>query len=564
MASRTQRDGWTAEIRIPFKTLRFDKQEAQTFGVNFFRNIRRKNEQIYWSPVPRRFNIYRASLAGSLAELSGVKPGRNLRVKPSFVARINQGGSSKRESGGIDFDPQVSADVKYRLTHGLTLDLTYDPDFSQAEVDTEQINLTRFSLFFPEKRDFFLENEGFFHFGDIQGERGTNTQEEIRLFYSRRIGLSRSGQPIPLVGGARLSGRAGRFALGMLNIQQKESGASPAANFSVVRVRRDILANSDVGAIFVNRQSDSPGASHRAYGVDANFQFVENLTANMYVAKTNSASLPSDRNWARKFAVRWKDNFSDLQFLFADLQENFNPEVGFVMRTDFRHYRGAFHLYPRPKPNRLIRQFEIRTILRYSMDPQNRQLSRDDHYGFYIYLHDGSRVTIARNFYFERLDEPFGFRRDVIVPRGSYFDRDYFMSYSSNRSAFLATTLSLRTGTFWKGDKTTFNGSVFVINAPHLNTSFNYSYNRIRLPAADFDTHLGGLKIDYSFGPRAFLNIFVQYNSDARKWLTNLRFWLIHRPLSDIFFVFSDDNPLGSGKDTSRAFLVKYTHAFEF
>jgi len=279
-ASRIQEDGWSCEMAIPFRTLRFEAKENQIMGINFKRRIRRKAEDLYWSLVPRRYTVHRQSLAGDLLFREKIEPGRNLQVKPFVTTHFSQDPSDIANPNEWTLDGGI--DVKYSITPGLTLDGTYNTDFSQVEVDTEQINLTRFSLFFPEKRDFFLENANLFQFGDVPQERGARRTEETQLFYSRRIGLSLEGQPLPILGGARLSGRMGHVALGLLNIHQEESDETPSNNFTVMRLRYDVLENSDIGAIFINREGGNDDDYNRSYGVDANLQFSQNLSVNSY------------------------------------------------------------------------------------------------------------------------------------------------------------------------------------------------------------------------------------------------------------------------------------------
>jgi hypothetical protein len=222
--------GWTAEIRIPFKTLKFDRADPQTWGVNFERKIRRLNEDSYWSPLPRIYNIERVSLAGSIEGMRGVRPGRNLRVKPYALGSTNS-------ITGFDTirDGVAGFDVKYGLTTGTTWDFTVNTDFSQVEADEQQVNLSRFSLFFPEKRDFFLENSGIYQFGGGGGGGGggagggrQNASQDMRLFFSRRIGLSDSGEAIPILAGTRLTGRMGSYTMGALNLQQRDEGRVPS------------------------------------------------------------------------------------------------------------------------------------------------------------------------------------------------------------------------------------------------------------------------------------------------------------------------------------------------
>src|SRR5581483_9254084 len=246
VATRTGSDGWSAEIRIPFKTLRFESGAGRGGGVNFSRRIRRKNEIDFWSPVPRVYNLYRSSFGGTLAGLPDASQGRNLRIKP-FVAA-----DAAREAGADRFarGEHVGVDVKYGVTPSLTLDVTVKPDFAQAEADEQQVNLTQFSLYYPEKREFFLENSGTFYFGDIPREsrlgyaRFSPPEEEVLLFFSRRIGLTDAGDPIPIEAGARLTGRAGRYGIGAMTIETESVDGRPADNYTVLRGRRDILGTS--------------------------------------------------------------------------------------------------------------------------------------------------------------------------------------------------------------------------------------------------------------------------------------------------------------------------------
>ena len=238
VATRITETGWYAEIRIPFRTLRFSAADVQIWGMNFERKVRRLNEDSYWSPVPRIYDIQRVSLAGTLEGMRGVRPGKDLRIKPYVLSSGSTiGGSATRG------DFEGGFDVKYGVTTGLTWDFTVNTDFSQVEADEQQVNLTRFSLFFPEKRDFFLENSGIFQFGGAtQGGGGNNItsgrqnqSQDMRLFFSRRIGLSDDGQAIPILGGTRLTGRQGVYSVGLLNIQQREEGPVPATNFTALR-----------------------------------------------------------------------------------------------------------------------------------------------------------------------------------------------------------------------------------------------------------------------------------------------------------------------------------------
>src|SRR5438132_2873273 len=284
--SRIGNDGWTAEIAIPFKTLKFPREAFQTWGINFQRTIRRRNEESLWTPVPRIYTVQRVSLAGTLEGLEGIEPGSNIKIKPYIVSSFSQ----NRLAQSHKYTGDAGLDVKYGITPGLTWDFTYNTDFSQVEADEQQINLSRYSLLFPEKRDFFLENSGIFQFGvpnaslGVQGGTGTSIftvlnprpnaiRNDLIQFFSRTIGLSQSGDAIPILGGSRLTGSAGRYQVGFLDIQQREFGSTHPTNFFVGRVRRNILANSDIGLMVTNKEVNNSSLYNRSVGDDANFRF---------------------------------------------------------------------------------------------------------------------------------------------------------------------------------------------------------------------------------------------------------------------------------------------------
>ncbi len=561
-AARMQQDGWSVEIAIPFKTLGFRSRSDFVMGVNFKRRIRRKSEDLYWSLVPRRFNALHVSLAGVLEGLEEVSGGHNLRVKPFVTTGFNQqrAGSTSED----DFDAEAGLDLKYRVTQGITADLTYNTDFSQVEVDTQQINLTRFSLFFPEKRDFFLENAGMFRLGDVGTERGARRGEDTQLFYSRRIGLSRQGRVLPLLGGARLSGRAGRFVLGFLNIQQEEFEGTPSNNFTVARVRRDILENSDFGAIVLNRDGGTAGDSNRAYGVDLNLQFLQKFSVTSFLARTQTPGFDGDDHHA-KVATKWDNGLWSTQLLFADTGENFRPEMGFVPRTDVRNFQINSDLRLRPGGNSFIREFGPNGNIKYWSHHDDGLTTRDSQVEpVNILFRDGGTFSFSYNPQFERLVEPFEIRSGITIPPGDYHFYENRISYNSDRSQMLSGSGRYVWGPFYDGDKSTTRFSARLSLQPHLSASFSYNRNRIDLTGGNFQADLYTLQAEYSFNPAMFAAAFIQYNTDSGKILTNLRFNLIHRPLSDLSVVFTEDRASGLSPDVARAFILKYTHLVQF
>jgi hypothetical protein len=561
VAARRREDGWSAEIVVPFKTLGLRSGTNREMGVNFKRRIRRKNEESYWSLVPRRFNTLRTSLAGVLTGLDEVRSGLDLRVKPFLTTEAARLRSGPDDTD--DLDAELGVDVKYRINHGLALDLTYNTDFSQVEVDTEQINLTRFNLFFPEKREFFLENAGIFQLGDISGERGTGG--ETQAFYSRRIGLSPEGRPLPLLGGARLSGHAGPYAVGLLNIQQERSGTVGANNFTVARVTRDILSGSgsDFGAIFVNRQGEGADNYNRTYGADLNLQFNQRVTVNSFVAATQTPGLARD-NVHTKASGEWDDGRFVFYFAYADVGENFRPEVGFVPRAGVRNYQlnTAYHF--RPGGNGYIREIHPNMNVKYFTDRDNLTLTKDQHYEIDFRLRDGGQLRFSLNPQFDRLEEPFRIRPGVVIPAGDYFWDEYRILWSSDASRRFSTSGRFFWGTFYDGEKTSATVTTRVNIRPHLATQMSYTTNIVDLRAGSFRADLYSLRASYDFNPRMFVDAFVQYNTDTDRILTNLRFRLMHRPLSDISLALNEDRASGLNPDVARSIIVKYTHLLQF
>ena len=573
-------DGWTAEMVIPFKSLGFDeKRPEQVWGINFARKIRRKNEIVFWSPVPRRYDITRVSLAGNLNGLEGIERGRNLRVKPFVISDFK-----KFARNDFDFDGTGGVDSKYNITPSLTLDTTFNTDFSQVEVDEQQINLTRFPIIFPEKREFFLENAGIFQFGDIPAERGPDRSKETQLFFSRRIGLfpadhPRQGEPIDIWGGARLSGNIGKYRIGIMDLQTKavEDDPSTAAddslpsnNFGVVRVKRNILASSDIGAIVVNRQASQSGNYNRAYGVDANFRFLQNLTLNGYLARTQTPGR-SGKDRTEKIGGNWRDNIFRMQVIYSNKQENFNPEVGFkgvpAGRDSARDLRTTLEVHTRPPRNGWIREVNPHHRFFFILDPKGQTVYKEGHYApAEVYFHNGSRIEISYNPRFERLSVPFPVPSspNVSIAIGDYEYAYWELELESDPSQGLFGTLNLQNGSYYTGHRRTWNLSGTYRPSYRWSAQAALVDSSTSLPQISYSTRVFRTRIDYSFNSRMILNALIQYNSSRKQVTSNIRFDFIHRPLSDLFLVYNEARDVSGAHRNDRAFTIKYTHLFAF
>ncbi len=544
--------GWQIEMAIPFRTFRFQKREHQVWGVNFSRRIRRKNEFTLWTAVPRPHVLSSVSFAGTLEGLQEIRQGRNLYFKPYLSAPV-----VRKRGDDVDFLPEVGLDVKYGLTPGLTLDLTVNTDFAQVEADQQQINLTRFSLFFPEKREFFLENSGIFQFGKTQRRFGRSSALDLIPFFSRRIGISR-GQLVPILGGARLSGRVGDYALGILSMQADKFEDTPSTNFTVVRLRRNFLRNSDFGAIFVNKQQRE-GQHNRTYGLDANLRFFDYLDVVPFALKTESPDRPGS-DTATNISVRWSDRFWELLAEHLNIEENFNPEVGFVPRTGIRKTRGRFSLRPRPGQVAWIRQLEPAVEADYIEDQEGTLETRTVESSFTISFEDNSNLSFRHKASFERLDEPFRIRPEQEVPVGDHRFEEFSVSFSSDRSRLLSGRAAVQTGSFFDGDKDSYSLGVRFRPNYHFTADLSWDHDDISLPSGNFTTNLVNSRLLYAFNTRIFLNALIQYNSTVREIESNVRFNFIHRPLSDVFLVYNEVRA-STGEVQERAFIAKVTYA---
>jgi hypothetical protein len=555
-------DGWIAEISIPFRTLKFRPSDIQTWGVNFHRVLRSdvRNEDSYWSPMPRIYNIQRVSLAGTLDGLTGIEEGSSFRFKPYVSGTFSEDGLRGVRNG----DGDVGFDVKYGVTSGLTLDLTYNTDFSQVEADEQQINLTRFSLFFPEKREFFLENSGIFQFGGAGGGGGggatsgrTNGVPNDAFFFSRSIGISDSGRSVPILGGARLTGRAGRYEIGLLNMQQRKDGESLATNFTVGRVKMNFMSNSDVGLMIMNKDVMDSSHHNRFWGVDANLRFGQATTVSGYFARTDSPNLDGDDR-AAQIALEYEDNVWSLNTAYKTIEDNFTDEMGFLPRRGIQSYQLDLRRTLRPDIE-WIRQFQPHVVIKYFADQDGNFDSKYLDFHVPITFQNGSWVEFGKNPTVEVLSEPITIG-DVTVPSGTYRYHDWFVVFRPDSSRALQPTGRFGVGPFYTGYKHTYTAGLTWRANYKLNTSVQYTHNNISLAGGRADSDLVTTRVNYSFSTTMFLNALVQYNSNRSQWSSNIRFNIIHRPLSDFYLVYNERRDSITGDLVDRAVIAKLTY----
>ena len=546
--------GWTAEFAIPFNTLRYSNQEAQTWGINVQRNIRRRNESAYWAPIDRQHTLFRLLDAGRLRDL-GVPKQRNLKIVPYGLGEMRESGSTDSSTG--DF----GVDIKYSITPALTLDLTYNTDFAQVEVDEQQVNLNRFNLFFPEKRPFFLENAGQFTVG---------RPGQVELFFSRRIGISDDGDVLPILGGARVSGKLGRTNVGFLNMQTEElTNLVASDNFSVARVSRDFANRSSLGGLIVNRQSNgdlgSSGDYNRTYALDGRLGIGRYGLVSGFAARTSTPDLTGD-DQAFSIAAAYDTPTWTVRFDYTDVGEAFNPEVGFLQR-DGGFRRPSIFVLRRVRPNNLLGLHELRPHVSYRgyWAPDGFQQSGFFHMDTHWEWRNGAEIHTGINLTREGVREPFEISEGVVVPPGTYDNEEVQLVAQSNEGGRLSLQLRATIGGFFSGDRVSLGPQMrFRLNERFI-TEVNWTRNDIELPTGDFTTNLGRLRISYAFTPRIALQALFQYNDVADIWSSNIRFSWLKAANTGLFVVYNDTRGYGAytGERPERSLQLKFSYLFD-
>jgi len=551
--------GWSAEMRIPFKSLRFAKGEDQSWGINFQRNIRRKNEVVYWAPLSRQYNLNRVSEAGTI---EGVTPStvRNLKITPYGLVRARRGG----ELDGTETDTEIGFDAKYSITPSLTLDLTYNTDFAQVEADEQQVNLDRFNLFFAEKRPFFLENAGQFTVGN---------SGEAQLFFSRRIGIAEDGDVIPIEGGARVSGKIGEHTnVGFLYMSSEAvEDIAPGNKFTVARVNQELGKRSSLGAIFVERNGDGsyllPGSDdkNRTYGLDGRLAIGEFTLINGWLSKTDTPGLDDD-----DFAYSIKGNYDSPEWShgieYTEVQANFNPEVGFLTRTDYRKF--SINSLMRIRPQDLWGLLEVRPHYSY------RRYKNFDDFVETGFLHmdvhwewkNGYEFHTGYNVFRDGIDERFDIIDDVWVEPGTYYGTEVGLYFTTDESQDLSFGMRATFGDKFGGDRVLLSPEINYRIGDKFSSSLSVNYNHYDLPVegGDFSVTLSRLRLSYSFTPKILLQLLMQYNDDSETLSTNLRFSWLRTANTGLYLVYNSFNEDGVGAlPTGREIILKYSYMFD-
>ena len=557
VSTQVSDDGWTAEIAIPFRTLRYPPGEQQTWGMNFQRNIRYRNESSYWASLPRQFNLNRLSLAGELQGLD-VPTQRNVKLTPYVLGEAIR----RTETHRTTQVGEVGADFKFSITPSLTLDATYNTDFAQVEVDDQQINLDRFNLFFPEKRPFFLENAGLFSVG---------SPGQVEIFFSRRIGLGEDGEQIPIIGGGRLSGKVGNTNIGLLNMQTGALDAigAPSQNFSVARVRQDFTNRSNIGAIVVNRKATGDLAadrdSNQTFAVDGRLGIGQKGTISGFLAQTDTPDGERQDTHAYGVAAQRDSERARLRIGYTEVAPNFQPQVGFLARESYRQMSGSVFTFFRPDNSFGIHELRPHinhtTTFDFTSGIHESQLTHIDNH---IEWTNGYEIHTGVNITREGVFEAFPLSGVEVQP-GRYDHKEAQIVFNTNQGAPVSVEVRTIAGGLFGGDRFELRPSISVRTGETLSAQLEWSYNDLELPGGDFATNLGRVRVSYSFSTRMFLQALVQYNDLDDLWSSNVRFGLLSDANTGLFIVYNDIQGLGRQipNGAGRTLTVKYSHLFD-
>jgi hypothetical protein len=545
-------DRWVTEMRIPFRSIRF-KSGADRWYANFSRLDLKTNEKSAWAPVPRQFPT--ASLAYT-GVIKWDEPLPKSKMMFSVIPYVFGSASEDFEAGtSTTYRKDVGFDAKLGITTSMNLDLTYNPDFSQAEVDQQVTNLDRFELFFPEKRQFFLENS------DLFSNFGFGS---VTPFFSRRIGLD-----APVLAGARLSGKLNNnWRLGFLDMQTEKTADQLSRNFMVATIQRKVFSRSNIGMIFVNKEfMDEPASQrfNRVAGIDYNLASRNNEWKGKLFYHRSFIELNKDKQYAQGASLSYNSRRVGLSLAQASVGENYSAETGYVRRTGYNLLNPEFSFQWIPNKGIVSHGFEVEGD--YFFDPNYKQMDHEFELSYQVEFRSRSVLSAGIMDFYTKLDEDFDPTHisNTVLKKGTdYSSNAWFVEFQSDTRKYFNFTTLFGHGGFYSGDISFFEGQVTYRYQPYLNMSMNYSYSDIQLPApferANF--WLLGPKVDLTLNDKVFFSTFVQYNEQIDNMNINMRFQWRYKPVSDLFVVYTDNYYTGDWSPRNRALVVKLSYWF--
>lgn len=585
VASRRTDEGWFSEMAIPFTTLRFNPA-ASSWGFNVLRYVRRRAEQSFWSPILLDADVKRVSQYGRLTGIREVQKVWNLNVKPFLVGSLK---STPSRSGGYESQNELDygLDVKWGIARALSLDLTVKTDFGETEVDDLQTNLSRFSLFQAEKREFFLENAGIFEFGpgavgsgaltvmsvgalSFGASGSTGTAPLMKVFHSRRIGIGPSGEEVPIELGARITGRIGEWNVGLLDVQTDSAeplvglGEISGANFGAVRVSRNFGERSSVGIIATQRHEDDN--TNRAYGLDLHLRPNKRFAVDAYGSGTDNSAAGGTSDWSAGIVTTWNGPVWHAQAGWVRIGEDFDPQMGFLLRKDTNRYNGRLTYEPWPESRSVMNlHFELDAQLYTSLDGRTQtEEYRLDLFGLRTKSAAEAKVFVAQTR--DDLDSPFAIAPGVVIPAGDYRFDAAGLSFLTHSSRPVSIEGQVIAGEFYDGHRQ--SGTVLLRLRPnrHVRSETTFEISNVKLGAGDFVAKTYRERLALALTPKVLGNLFLQYNDLSEIASVNLRFSWNYRPGSDLFLVYNqtwDAPSLSSLKRRDRQLMLKATYLFQ-
>ena len=551
--------GWSAEFAIPFKTLRYATNNDQSWGINFERVIARKKEEAHWSPISRQHTMNRLVSAGTLTHMN-VPTSRNIKILPYVLGQNNV---NKSETTSKSSDGNFGLDAKLSIGSSMSLDLTYNTDFAQVEADEQQINLDRFSLFFPEKRAFFLENAGLFSVGTGGGFFGP----DIEMFFSRRIGVGPDGEPVPIVGGGRLTGTFSGMKVGMLSMRtDKVTDITDANQYSVLRLKKELPNRTHIGAMYTALDHmGKDGYMNQSYAFDAQLGIGELSKIVVFAGLTDTPDMAKDSAYAYRMEFARDTKQVSTSASYTEVGANFNPEMGYLKRENYRKWSGR--IFTRFRPKNKLGLLEIRPHINYDgywkLDgfQQSGRWHIDNHWEF----RSGFEIHTGTNLVKEGVIEAFELSDSVFVSAGIYDDQEIQIMIMTNQAKPISFSSMNRIGGFFGGDRINITPTVRLRYKDRFTSEFSFNFNKVNLPGGNFTTNLLRARLTYSFTPKMYIQSLLQYNNQSDQWSMNWRFIWQQSAGTGLYLVYNqaqdyDGIPL---ETSTKSFVVKYSYLFD-
>jgi len=551
--------GWSAEFAIPFKTLQYKKEKDQTWGINFQRVIARKQEEAHWSPIPRQFTMNRLVSAGTITHIDA-PISRSVKVMPYLLGQKNE---YKGEESSSNNDGNFGLDAKMSISSTMTLDLTYNTDFAQVEADEQQINLDRFSLFFPEKRAFFLENAGLFSVGSGGGFFGP----DIEMFFSRQIGVGSDGTPVPIIGGGRLTGTVSGMKIGVLSMRTDAvKDVTNVNQYSVFRLKRELPNRTHIGAMYTNLDHlGADGYVNNAYAFDAQLGIGELSKMVVFAGLTETPGMDSDKAYAYRMEIARNTKQVSSSVSYTEVGESFNPEMGYLKRENYRKWSGR--IFTRLRPENKFGILELRPHISFDaywkLDgfQESGRWHIDNHWEF----RSGFEFHTGINFVKEGVITPFEISENIIVPAGTYDEKEIQIMIITNRAKPVSFSSMNRIGGFFGGDRINLTPTIRFRHKDRFTSEFSSNYNNVKLPVGSFTTYLIRARLTYAFSPKMYIQSLLQYNNQSDQWSMNWRFIWQQSAATGLYLVYNQTQDYdGIPIETStKSFVVKYSYLFD-